>query len=98
MTDKLMGALLLGLGLIAIILLAGICKRQPHSSANVPVRKYRLSHEYNNKGFSEKNQSEGMLNVPTSSDIENGHHSDLHSDLFLTSSADTDTSSPGDNF
>lgn len=98
MTGKLVGALLLGLGLIAILLLAGISKRPSRPSTHAPVRKYRLSHEYENKGFSEKGQSEGMLDIPATANKTDGHHSGHGTDSLQTSLSDTDSSPPGDNF
>ncbi|EHK7649112.1 hypothetical protein IAH82_002980 [Escherichia coli] len=98
MTGKLVGALLLGLGLLAILLLAGVWKRPSRPSNHAPVRKYRLSHEYENKGFSEKGQSEGILDVPATTDKPDGHHHGQKTDSFQTTSSDTHPSTPGDNF
>ncbi|HBB6718077.1 TPA: hypothetical protein OL683_004513 [Citrobacter freundii] len=101
MTAKLIGAILLGVGLVALLLIAGINKYYPRTSnvsSRSNVKKYRLSHEYENKGFSEKGQSEGILDIPrTAENIETKTH-EFRNDSLFSSSSNNDKSPPGDSF
>lgn len=98
MTGKLIGALLLALGLLGILLLTRITKRQPRSHASSSVKKYRLSHEYDNKGFSEKGQSEGILDIPTTSESLVAHNAEHHLNTSDLSYTTDDHATPGDTF
>lgn len=97
MTVKLVGALLVALGLLAIYLLLGISKRQPQTRAKTTVKKYRLAHEYDNKGFSEKGQSEGILDIPAIAD-KPGARSDQLSNGSSHLPSNNQNCPPGDTF
>ncbi|ECC3269487.1 hypothetical protein Q3R63_004403 [Salmonella enterica] len=97
MIGKLVGALFVALGLITLYLLMGINKRQPRNNTNTAVKKYRLAHEYENKGFSEKGQSEGILDIPPGPDRSASQTSGMNNDNISTPSHDPETP-PGDTF
>ncbi|PXW50408.1 hypothetical protein DFO55_12479 [Grimontella sp. AG753] len=94
MTGKLFGIILVFCGLAGAAALWWFTKSTTRSNAYVAVRRFKLDHEYENKGFTEKGQSEGI------SDIPNNTKTAEQTDLFQSNSPVEiqKENTPGDNF
>lgn len=97
MTGKLFGVLMLICGAAGAVILWLLSKSARHSHEKAAVRRFKLDHEYENKGFTEKGQSEGITDVPKESS--SAPNKLFENDPYFSSSTDTQRdNTPGDNF
>ncbi|EDW6768356.1 hypothetical protein K2895_002198 [Shigella sonnei] len=97
MTGKLFGIILVICGMAGAVALWVLSKTAPGSNGSAPVRRFKLDHEYENKGFTEKGQSEGIVDVPNEISIE--QREGFERDNFYSPASDTQhDNTPGDNF
>ena len=88
---------LLGLGLLSVGLLVGFIlwllqKSPSKTSDSGKISRYRLSHEFEKKGLTEKAQSEGMRDIPQTS--YQARHEQYKNDPFFTSTPDVPKDTP----
>ncbi|MEL6008191.1 hypothetical protein J4Z08_20930 [Citrobacter portucalensis] len=96
MSTKIIGLILILGGIIAIALLWLLQKAPSSSSGTGSTSRYRLSHEFEKKGLTEKGQSEGMRDVPQSVTPPSYEH--FKNDPYFTSGSESNDTPPGDNF
>ena len=97
MSGKLMGAGLIFLALIGGCLLWLLSRKGLNHKESGTPRRYRLQHEYDKKGFTEKGQNEGIQDVPKMSKSK-PVESYQNDSFFNGQSNGIDNSSPGDKF
>ncbi|ELY3740560.1 hypothetical protein ACQUXI_004295 [Cronobacter turicensis] len=96
---KFAGLLLLVLGLLICVVIYIITRPSPKMPGVVKPKRFRLPHEYHNKGFTEREQSEGTQDIPMPSQSPDDKYADFIDDPFFTHSESvSEKSSPGDNF
>ena len=96
MTAKLFGALLVACGIAGAVALWILSKTSSQTLESNQVRRFKLDHEYENKGFTEKGQSEGLLDIPTEISIDKSNA--FESKQAFTSPDKHYDNLPGDKF
>lgn len=97
MISEVIGIILVILGLCSCIVLWVLSKKPTSQSEIKEVRRFKLDHEYDNKGFTEKGQSDGISKIPHESGFDL-NESFAEDPYFSTSSNTHAPPDSGDNF
>lgn len=96
MSSKMMGLIFIAAGVAIAAFLWVLTQKKAPETIRGKTRRYRLRHEYSNKGFTEKGQSEGIMNVPNDqSDLKDSYS---EQNLFDNSKSESNNIHPGDTF
>ncbi|MCL6336271.1 hypothetical protein EXT65_20985 [Pectobacterium carotovorum subsp. carotovorum] len=92
MNTKIIGLLLIIVGSVAGVILWYLTRKETPTIVLGTTKKYKLLNEFNNKGITEKGQSEGVKSIPQ--DITSSGKDEVISDANYGN----DNITPGDNF
>jgi cbb3-type cytochrome oxidase subunit 3 len=97
MTGKLIGIFLLACGVAGACMLWALSRTTKRTHDEAAVRRFKLDHEYENKGFTEKGQSEGIADIPKECSTVTAET--IEQDPYFSSPNNTShDNTPGDNF
>lgn len=96
MGSKVLGLILIAAGLAIAGFIWSVTQQKLPLNESGKTRRYKLRHEYSNKGLTEKSQSEGVMDVPEEHDLIDDTFTE---DVFFDDNQHhKNNTPPGDNF